>query len=69
MLGNWEHLLVRNRFADETVQVMRKYQSQLLALSEEIDALNNGDALRNKKGRRFKLESFNPVYLESSVSV
>jgi hypothetical protein len=63
LLGNWDHLLVRNRFADETIQAMQRYQKNLLALSQEIDALNKPGV------RKFQLESFNPVYLESSVSV
>lgn len=62
LLGNWEHLLNRHRFADEAVPVLRKFQSNLETLSIEIDR-------KNKQDRRFKLESFNPSKLESSVSV
>ena len=61
LMGNWEHLLVRNRFADETVVVMRRFQEKLRNLSLDVEKAN--------KSRRFPLESFNPVKLESSVSV
>ena len=61
LMGNWDHLFVRNRFADEAVQVMRRFQEKLRILSTEVDK-------RNPK-RRFKMEAFNPVHMESSVSV
>jgi hypothetical protein len=60
-MGNWDHLLVRNRFADEAVQVMQDFQEKLGKLSMDIDKRN--------PGRRFQMEAFNPVHMESSVSV
>jgi hypothetical protein len=61
LMGNWDHLFVRNRFADEAVQVMQRFQEKLRQLSIVIDE-------RNPK-RRFQMEAFNPVHMESSVSV
>ncbi len=61
LMGNWDHLLVRNRFADETTQVMQCFQEKLRKISLEVDQRNDN--------RRFKMESFNPVHLECSVSV
>jgi hypothetical protein len=61
LMGNWDHLFVRNRFADKAMQVMQRFQEKLRKLSIVIDE-------RNPK-RRFRMEAFNPVHMESSVSV
>lgn len=76
LMGNWDHLLVRNQFADEAVQVMQHFQERLRELSLQIDKRNNsannsGDHHHDQrsKRRRFAMQAFNPVNMESSVSV
>ena len=62
ILGNFEHLLQRDRYAPMTVPVLRKFRRDLFDLSDKIDRLNL------RKGR-YQLQSFNPYFLESSVSL
>lgn len=66
LMGNWEHLLSRNRYADESVALMREFQKDLEKLSLDIGE-------RNKKREQDETLSpmtyFDPVHLESSVSV
>uniref|UniRef100_A0A7S0KXD5 Lipoxygenase domain-containing protein n=2 Tax=Asterionellopsis glacialis TaxID=33640 RepID=A0A7S0KXD5_9STRA len=64
LIGNWEHLLQRDIFACSTIPVMQKFQEELTQLSNEIDR-DNSDSVR----RRFKMQSFNPILLESSLSL
>lgn len=66
LMGNWEHLLSRDRFADDTIPLLKKFHSELQALSMKIDQLNDP---QNENHRRFAMAAFNPVNMESSVSV
>lgn len=84
-MGNWDHLLVRsNRFADDAVVAMERFQEKLRVLSDAIDkrnennCKNSGDAGLPSSShtpppgggrRRFPMQAFNPVLMESSVSV
>jgi len=61
LIGNWEHLLSRDMFATKTIPVLRKFQRELIQLSEQID--------RENKDRTFQLQSFNPRVMECSVSL
>jgi hypothetical protein len=61
LMGNWEHLMNRNQFADDTVLVLRRFQENLGALSVRIETSN--------KTRKFVMEAFQPTNMESSVSV
>ncbi|KAG7370111.1 hypothetical protein IV203_027857 [Nitzschia inconspicua] len=61
LMGNWEHLMTRNRYADDSVALLREFQKDLENLSVEIDKRNDS--------RAFPMSSFDPVHLESSVSV
>ncbi|KAG7345038.1 hypothetical protein IV203_032569 [Nitzschia inconspicua] len=61
LMGNWEHLMTRNRYADESVALLREFQKDPQNLSVEIDKRNDS--------RAFPMSSFDPVHLESSVSV
>jgi len=63
LLNNWEHLLEADIFECHTVPIMRKFQEDLLKLSEEIDQDNK------VREPEFQLQSFNPRILESSLSV
>lgn len=65
LMGNWEHLLTRNRYADESVRLLREFQKDLENLSDRIDESNKS---RSENGL-FPMTSFDPVHLESSVSV
>ena len=65
LMGNWEHLLSRNRFADQTIPVMREFQKNLKQLSDDIEARNRD----RESTTGFTMESFDPVNMESSVSV
>ena len=67
LMGNWDHLLVRNRFADETTQVMQRFQKKLLDMSVKFDDQKAKD--RKEKKKRFYMDAFNPVNMECSVSV
>ena len=58
---NWEPLLDRNQYGDKTIGIMREFQQQLKDLSNVSDD-------RNKK-RKISMEAFNPIKMESSVSV
>jgi hypothetical protein len=60
-MGNWEHLVNRNRYADDAVLLLREFQKDLEELSCRIDKRN--------QDRRFPMTSFDPVHMESSVSV
>jgi hypothetical protein len=64
-MGNWEHLLERNQYADQSVLVLRNFQNQLQELSIKIDKRNQK---RQEEGK-FPMTSFDPIHLESSVSV
>ena len=61
LLGNWEHLLEKDTFSTSAVPLLRRLQKELIALSWDIEQEN--------KTRQFKMESFNPMNLECSVSV
>ncbi|KAG7344774.1 hypothetical protein IV203_032305 [Nitzschia inconspicua] len=61
LMGNWEHLVTRNRYGDEAVVLLREFQKDLENLSVEIDKRNDS--------RAFPMSSFDPVHLESSVSI
>ena len=63
-MGNWDHLLVRNGFADATTKVMQKFQDKLLDISIKFD-----ERKEKEKKRRFHMDAFNPVNMECSVSV
>ena len=65
LMDDWSHILVCDKYSGEqrtaVGSVIRSFQADLLQLSKEIEERN--------KTRRHKFESFNPIYLESSVSV
>lgn len=61
LMGNWEHLLNRHAFADKAVALFHKMQEELRQLSDDIEHKN--------QTRRFPCEAFNPIKMESSVSV
>ena len=65
LMGNWEHLLTRNRFGDRAVASLREFQKDLEQLSVRIDERN----LRRSQKHQFTMTAFDPVHLESSVSV
>ena len=67
LMGNWDHLLVRNRYSDETTKVMQRFQEKLLDISVKFDEQKAKG--RKEKKRRFYMDAFNPVNMECSVSV
>ena len=62
IMSNWKHLLPKhpevNRLHDQLMEELREH-------SERVDAMN--DAAPNERRPR-KCETFNPKYLECSVS-
>ncbi len=61
LLENWSHLIEHDQCYQENLNNYKTFKSELKELSGKIDSLN--------KTRKYSFESFNPRYMECSVSV